>query len=260
MGDNNLPQEKSTPSFSSRFNGDNYLKTTNREVFFLAFKDIFQLPALAVAITFFSLGNLYSYSGFSLAQSIFTSAFVYSLPSQIVLADQFSIGASIFNMLISVFLINIRFFPMSFILVPLFAKQKKSLWYVLGVHFVAITGWNNFIENYQKIPPSKIKNYYFYSNFFLFFVGITCTYLGFIVVDYLSQEIYVALLITNPIYFLCLFFKSALVKKEIGLAMLSGGILIIPFSLVSLEWGVIFAGLIGGSLSFFWVTQKSKKK
>ena len=107
------------------------------------------------------------------------------------------------------------------------------------MHFVAITSWNNFIENYAKIPIKKRKHYYFYSHLILFVIALVFTFLGFYFVNFISREFYIALLITNPIYFISLFIKSGLVKKDIGLAMLLGAVLVIPFSLVSIEWEAI---------------------
>ncbi len=183
---------------------------------------------------------------------------VYSLPGQIVLSEQFNLNASMINIFISVFLVNIRFLPMSFVLVPFFREEKKSKWYLIGMHFVAITGWNNFIENYAKIPTKKRKVYYFYSHLLLFLTATVFTFLGFYLVSFIGEDLYIALLITNPIYFLSLFVKSGLVKKDIGLAMLLGAILVIPFSLISIEWGVILSGIIAGSLSFYIAVLRGK--
>ena len=107
----------------------------NKTIFIVAFKDVFNLPAVAVAITFFSLGNLYFHTRFDLTQTLLTSMLVYSLPGQIVLSEQFILNASIVNILISVFLVNIRFLPMSFVLAPFFEREKK---------IIMVLHWNAF--------------------------------------------------------------------------------------------------------------------
>ena len=76
-------------------------------------------PAIPLAACFVALGALLKDAGFNLQQSAASSLFTYALPGQLVMAESMLDGATIINIFLAVWLVNLRLYPMTVSLFPL---------------------------------------------------------------------------------------------------------------------------------------------
>ena len=79
--------------------------------------------------------------------------------------------------------------------------------------------------------------------------AIIATIAGYLLSDYLNQDMVIGLAIVNPVYFACMM-VGAMKNKSIGIAVILGSILGPLFFIVSPEWSILFGGLLAGTIAF----------
>ena len=73
---------------------------------------------------------------------------------------------------------------------------------------------------------------------------------GFYFKDSLPPEVFFALLMLNPLYFLCTIAEAGIKHTGIGLAVIAGFFLYPLFAEIDPNWAIILAGLTGGTLAY----------
>ena len=64
-------------------------------------------PAFGLGASLIALGALYKNLGFSIQHSFFSTFFTYALPGQLIMAESILVGASLINIFIAVWLVNV---------------------------------------------------------------------------------------------------------------------------------------------------------
>ena len=225
------------------------VKTTS--VISRAWRDSCGAPGWTLFIIFFAYGAGLESIGFDALQSAVSTMFIYALPGQIVAVNGIAAGSSLLGIAFVTWLINIRLLPMALTLAPLFKKGSHSpVSYYLSAHFIAVTGWLNFIDNHRSVPQKDVLRYFIYSGEILWVFSLCGTLAGFYVVNYIPHEVFLSLLLINPLYFLCVIAKHGSQNACIGIAVLGGCLLYMPFTLLNQDFALLFAGISGGSLAF----------
>lgn len=83
--------------------------------------------AISFMISFFAIGALSRSSSLSLVQAVMMTAVVFAGPAQYKMLSFFNSGASIGVILLSVLVINFRFFIMALNLLPLFKSVPRRI-------------------------------------------------------------------------------------------------------------------------------------
>ena len=207
-------------------------------------------PAIALACSFLAIGALLKNIGFNFQQSFFSTFFTYALPGQLVMAESFLVGASLINIFIGVWLVNARLFPMAVSMFPLLKSHKQPKWkYYLSCHFLAVSSWLIMKKDYRTIHEDFRIDFWMGIGTATWSIAILSTVLGFMLSDYLSKDMMIGLAIVNPVYFFCMII-GAMSDTKIAIASIVGAVLGPVIYLISPEWSILYAGLIGGSLSF----------
>jgi predicted branched-subunit amino acid permease len=224
----------------------------NSKYFLLGLKSLAggRSPAVALATSFIALGAIFKHSGFNLEQSVASSLFTYALPGQLVMTESYLIGASLINIFISVWLVNFRFYPMTVALMPaLQHKNQPRFKYYISCHFLAVSSWLIMKEGYKKIDKRFRLDYWIGIGSGTLTSAVFSTTFGYLISDYLSNDLMIALGIVNPVYFLCMM-VGAMTNIKTTVAIVVGGILGPVFYLFTPEWSILISGFIGGSLAF----------
>ena len=102
----------------------------NTKYFIKGFKSVkgIDSPAFALGASLIALGALFKNLGFSIQQSFFSTFFTYALPGQVVMAESMLVGASLLNIFIAVWLVNVRLYPMTVSLMPLLMHESQPRW------------------------------------------------------------------------------------------------------------------------------------
>ena len=232
----------------------------NQKVFFQGLKSLkgSRSPAIPLAACFIALGALLKDAGFSLQQSVASSLFTYALPGQLVMAESLLVGASLVNIFIAVWLVNFRLYPMTVSLFPLLEHKTQPKWkYYLSCHFLAVTSWLIAKDGYKKIDKRHRIDFWIGIGIGTWSTAIVMTMVGYLAADYLNKDMLIGLAIVNPVYFFCMMI-GAMKNLSISLAVVVGTVLGPLIYLVSTEWALLFAGLIGGTVAFLFGEKNGK--
>ena len=224
----------------------------NQKVFFQGLKSLkgSRSPAIPLAACFVALGALLKDAGFNLQQSAASSLFTYALPGQLVMAESLLVGASLVNIFIAVWLVNFRLYPMTVSLFPLLEHKAQPKWkYYLSCHFLAVTSWLIAKDGYKKIDKKYRLDYWIGIGSGTLSSAVLSTLFGYLISDYLNNNMMVALAIVNPVYFLCMMI-GAMKNIKTTIAIVIGIILGPLFYLTIPEWSILIAGFIGGTAAF----------
>ena len=135
----------------------------NSKNFFQGFSCIKRMdsPAIALGCCMIAIGVLLKNLGFNLQESVFSTFLTYALPGSLVMAESMMVGASLLNIFLAVWLVNVRLYPMTVALMPLLMHENQPRWkYYFSCHFIAVSAWLIMKSNYKSIPKEKrILNY-----------------------------------------------------------------------------------------------------
>ena len=135
----------------------------NSKNFFQGFSCIKRMdsPAIALGCCMIAIGVLLKNLGFNLQESVFSTFLTYALPGSLVMAESMMVGASLLNIFLAVWLVNVRLYPMTVALMPLLMHENQPRWkYYLSCHFVAVSAWLIMKNNYQSVDKENRIDYW----------------------------------------------------------------------------------------------------
>ncbi len=207
-------------------------------------------PGAVLGASFIGYGTLARSSGFDLPQSIATTAFIWALPGQIALVELAATGASLAGLIFAIALTNARLLRMTVTLVPVLSDLRwpKRLYY-LAAQFIAVTAWTVTMQVYPDIPRQYRLPYFLTLGFTLWSITMVMTVVGYLLVGMVPAPVALGLVFLNPIYFMLMFvadFRLPARAYALTLGAIAGPLL----QPLGSEWGLLAAGLIGGSAAF----------
>ncbi len=207
-------------------------------------------PAVVLFCTFIGFGALAHETGFTLGQALFTTATIFALPGQVVLADQLARGAAISTAAFAVMLTAVRLMPMTVALMPEMrgTRARRALEFV-ACHFIAVTSW---IEARRRLPfvPRDLRlPYYIGFGSALCTATLVGTVTGFALAREVPVVIAAALLFLTPVYFI-LSLVATMQTREDQLAVLLGSALGPLLFLFMPGFDLLATGLIGGTMAY----------
>ena len=167
------------------------------------------------------------------------------------MAESIIVGASLFNIFIAVWLVNVRLYPMTVSLMPLLIHEKQPRWkYYLFSHFIAVSSWTIMKSTYEKIEKENRIDFWLGIGVATWSIGIISTLIGYSISEHLNKEMMIGLAIVNPVYFTCIMI-GAMKTFQITSSIILGAILGPAFYFISPEWCILFGGFIAGTVAFF---------
>ena len=218
--------------------------------FLKGMRGIFSAPALVLMGAFVGFCGFAFESGIPLSQTVFMTAIVWALPAQLVLVGAMLAGASLPAAAIAVTLSSMRLMPMVAAFVPEIRTKSTPTWLLLVLsHFVAVTAWVFTMERLHLVP--REGRLAFFAGFALTLTSANIVLVAtlYSVVSYLPALLVGALFFLTPIYFLTSIWSSAR-SLEVYLALIVGLVLGPVFHSVSVDLGLLYAGLVGGTIAF----------
>ncbi len=210
----------------------------------------FSVPGAVLFGSFVGFGALARASGLELGQSLFMTAFIWALPSQVVLVDQIGSGAGLVASAVAVTLTAIRLLPMTVSVLPVVASRSHSIpLKMLMAHFVAVTVW---IETMRRVPDLSRDvrvPYYLGLSFTLVSICMVANALGFSLSGSVGVPVAAALVLLTPLYFLLSMLTAA--KASVDWLAVAAGICLGPvFYTYAPGLDLLWTGLVGGTLAF----------
>ena len=209
------------------------------------------VPGFALFFTMVGFAALAKDSGFYFEHVLITTLTVWGMPGQVALVSLYASGASLAVIFLAVALANMRMMLMviSGYNMLRFDLHDTPFWQkVFLMHLMAITSWAqiNFIK--EKYEPRLLLSYYIGFSVTIYVFGVLGTMLGFVIDNFVTNEVLRIIMFITPLYILLLIISS---KDNINrLSVILGGTivpLIFPFFL---EWSILIGGLFAGSIAF----------
>ena len=235
--------------------------TTRPSFFTPAFRDgaseAFGAPVVAMAATFIAFGAAVAEAGLPLLWALLCSAVIYGMAGQIVLLGLVAApGAAVVPAVVAATAANARFLPMAVSLSPLLGPRQPAWRRMLALPFIAITPWALSMRRLPGLPESERLNWFLGFALTTWTAGLLITSAGHLVAPALPPALRAALVFTNPFYF-ALLLAGDLGRPGVRWAVI-GGAAAAPAALwLGTAWGLLAAGLIGGTAAFLWERRRT---
>jgi predicted branched-subunit amino acid permease len=213
-------------------------------------RGVLSVPAAILLASMAGFGVVCRETGLTLGQTVFTTAAIWALPSQVVLVGAIAAGSSLATAAIGVALSAIRFVPMLAAWVPMVRAEATPRWRLLVLsHFVALTSWVVSALRVPKLPPEARLPWFAGFGLALTTAGTLVTGGSFVLTGALPPVVAGLLFFLTPVYFLtALTASSRLVAERLALAV---GLVLGPlFRWSGLPLDLVWAGLAGGTLAY----------
>jgi len=215
------------------------------------FQAAFGAPAMAMAATFLGFGAAVSAGGLGLGWALAAALLIYGMPGQLILLNALAGGGLAGGAILSAIAANARFLPMAVALSP-WLGGGAGRW--LALPFISVTTWAAGMRTLPGLPPKCRLGWFLGFALGCWGVAGSATMLGHAMAPALPGWLLALLVFTNPLYFGLLLAAERRVPA-IRRAVLAG-ILASPLALVlPAAWGLLAAGLLGGSLAF-WLGER----
>jgi predicted branched-subunit amino acid permease len=225
-------------------------RAARRRMFFSAAKEAAGMPALVLGASYVGFGSLVRESGIGLGLGLFSTLSAWALPGQVVLVELYGVGASLLVICLAVALTNARLMPMVITLMPLVHDPAVPRWrYYLYSHLVAVTAWAFSMRRCPDMARPLRLPYFVGFAVSLWIASLIGTAAGFLLADSVPRSITLGLVFLNPIYFM-LIFATDLRHRARVMALGFGAVMGPFFHTLSHDWGLMFAGLIAGTVAF----------
>jgi predicted branched-subunit amino acid permease len=208
------------------------------------------VPAAVLGAGYIGFGALSFDAGFSLALALFSTMTIWALPGQIALIELRALGTAAPALVLAVMLTSARFLPMTVTLLPLLRHPAYRTWhYYLAGHFVAMTGWAVAVRRCPALPVEQRLPYFLGFAIALWLACLVGTAAGYYASSSLTELVTLGLVFLNPIYFILIL--GGEVRHRLGILALLGGAAAGPLmQLVTPQWGLLVAGVLGGTVAF----------
>lgn len=210
------------------------------------------LPALILMAAFVGFGGLARSAGLGLGETVFLVAFVWALPSMIVVVGAVQAGTPLLATMFAVALSAARLMPMTMALMPVLRAERTPKWVLYALsHFVAVTAW---VFGMTKLPelPREARAAYFSG----FAVTLTSVNMGVAAASWwvaasLPPIAAAGLVLLTPLYFALSLWRAAARAPAERLALVFGVAIAPAMHALAPRLDLLLTGLVGGTAAFF---------
>lgn len=211
-------------------------------------------PALAMATTFLAFGAAVREAGLSLGWALLASLGVYGMAGQLVLLQAVAGGAGVAPAVLAAAAANARFLPMAMALAPLLGGGARGR--AAAVPFIAITPWAAAMRALPGMAAARRPGWFLGFGVASWCVAGGATLLGWWGAGALDPALRAVLLFANPLYFALLLAES--LDRPAPRRAVLAGVVAAPLALaLPVEWGLLAAGLLGGTVAW-WVGRRER--
>ncbi len=204
-------------------------------------------PALAMGATFLAFGAASAEANLAFGWALAASLLVYGMAGQVVLLQL--AGGPVAGAVLGATAANARFFPMAVAIAPWLGPHRARRW--LALPFIAITPWAAGMRHLPLRDPAARLPWFLGFALASWVAAAAATALGHGLAPHLDAALRAALLFANPLYFALLMAAELRVPAP-RRAMLLGAAAA-PLALwLPPAWGLLAAGLIGGTAAWAW--------
>jgi predicted branched-subunit amino acid permease len=201
-------------------------------------------------------GGLCASMGFPLGAAVFTTTLILALPSQLLLITGFAAGSAPLGVALAVFLSAARLLPSVVTLLPYLRARLSTQ--LFAAHFVAVSIW---VESRRLLPPlPHAARVPFYFGLALTFnaASVFATWIGYVAAGNLPHALAMGLSFLTPMSFIIALTRNA--RDLVDYLSLVFGLALAPvFVLLNAPLDILWVGLFGGGLAWFFHRQQGRK-
>lgn len=208
-----------------------------------------------MGVTFLAFGAAVREAGLGLPWALAASLLVYGMAGQVVLLQIAAPGAApaaggggVAPAVLGATAANARFFPMAVALAPWLGGRAEGWRRWLALPFVAITPWAAAMRRLPALPPAARLPWFVGFALASWAAAGAATAAGHALAPALDPALRAAQLVATPLYF-ALLIAADLRAPEPRRAVLAGALAAPAALLLPPAWGLLGAGLLGGSLA-----------
>jgi predicted branched-subunit amino acid permease len=221
----------------------------NRGAFIAGARASSLAPSLVLGASYVGFGSFVSVHGLGLDYALFNTLTAWALPGQLAVTELYLAGSGLLAIALAVALANMRLAPMTVVMIPVVHAPGRAAWRVYSAaFFVAVTCWAMTMMTAPRLAREDRLSWFLGCALMLWGASLVGTCVGFYAAELLPRPLTLALVFLNPLYFMLLFLQDLRDRARL-LALVLGGALGAPFHLITPEWGLLAAGLIGGTLA-----------
>ncbi|HET7598492.1 MAG TPA: AzlC family ABC transporter permease [Burkholderiales bacterium] len=220
------------------------------EAFRAGARDALGVPAAVVAAGMVGFGAFALEHGMSLPLALACTAGIWALPGQMVLLETHASGAPGYLTVLAVLITNARFLPITLSLMPLIREPRygRLTLYALA-QLNSMTGWTWAMRACVDMPQRERIPYFAGFAGACWSVCIVATGASYLVAGGFPPELRVGLVFLAPLYYLVILIGDA--RTSLAIIALACGALAGPLCyLVSAQWSVLLAGVVGGTAAY----------
>jgi predicted branched-subunit amino acid permease len=215
-------------------------------------------PALAMGATFLAFGAAVAEAGLPLGWALLCSGAVYGMAGQLVLLQLAAgAGGAVLPAVAAATAANARLMPMAVAIAPLLGPRRPRIGRWLALPFIAITPWAAGMRHLPGLPEAARPRWFLGFAIASWSAALLATTAGHALAGGLPTPLRAALLFANPLYF-ALLLAADLGRPGVRGAVIGGAVAAPLALLLGPAWGLLGAGLVGGTAAFLWGRRPAK--
>ncbi len=218
------------------------------------------MPWLVMAASFLGFGALVKSLGVTLETALFSIAFIWALPGQVVFVTMLAQGAGFFAIALAVTLTAIRLLPMVLLVLAKSRQQGEPRWpEFLLAHLTAVTLWVIANQHMDTMPREQRLPWSIGMGLTLATSMIAVTTLGYVLSDALPPLVAAAMVFLTPSFFFISLLASAYYRFDYAAILLGSALTPVGMYYVP-QFDLLFAGLLGGTLAFLALHPRLRRR
>ena len=215
------------------------------------------VPAAVLVAGYIGFGALAAGHGLPLAAIVASTVAVWALPAQLILVEMHTVGAPLVATVLAAMLSSARFLPMTLTLMPMMRHARYRGWqYLVAAQLLSLTGWAMAMARFADIELARRLPWFFGFTLVCVVASAAATAIGYAVADAITPLIKIGLVFLAPAYYLLILLGS--VRDRATAYALACGAAAGPVAFVyAPEWGVLIAGLGGGTLAYVLLPRRT---
>ena len=176
---------------------------------------------------------------------------LWGLPGQVAMVELFAIGAPVLAIVTASSLANLRFMPMSVVMMPLFQGDKRAsrLRFFL-VQLLSVNIWSIIMKHAPEMPVEERLPFYCGASLTCLIGGVLGTVIGFKLASALPIYVTLSLVFLNPAYFVFVF--SSVRQRNCIIAVIAASIMGPLIHQISPDWSAPITGVLVGTIAFYF--------
>jgi predicted branched-subunit amino acid permease len=208
------------------------------------------MPFWMVFGSMIGFGSMARDAGLGIDVALGASLGIWGLPGQVAMVELFAAGLPIYAIVVASSLANMRFMPMTVVLMPHFKGNVTAhKWRYLLAQVLSINIWTVFMRRGSTLAEEDRLPFYFGVSITCLIGGALGTTIGFVAAGVLPLYITISLVFLNPAYFVYVF--SSVRYRNCIIAVVLGAITGPLIYLFSPDWSVPVTGVAAGTAAFY---------